>query len=76
MTTYRIEPQRIGNAQDWIEAEYPTIEAAAADLRRTFPTRHRDEAVTITEAGVGPNGLDATPERYGAFRLGDGARMA
>jgi hypothetical protein len=76
MTTYRIEPQQIGNAQDWIEADYPNIAAAAADLRRTFPTRIASEAVAITEAGVGVNGLDATPERHGMFRLGDGGRIA
>ena len=75
MTTYKIQPQRIGSAQDWIEAEYPTIETAASDLRRTFPTRPASEAVTITEVGVGPNGLDATPERHGAFRIGDGSRI-
>ena len=69
MKSYMIQPEKTTGGQDWVRANYPDIQAAAADLGRVFPTRH-GETATITQVGVGPNGMDATPETHGVFPIG------
>lgn len=69
MKTYRIMPQETRDGQDVVTARHPSVRAAAADLRRLFPTRHGLEHVSIVQ-------VDDQDGESGFFRLADGIQMA
>jgi len=66
---FRIMPQEIGGAQDWLVAQFHSFHGIARALRDMFPTRDANELVFVE--CLEP---DAEDVRY--YRLGDGEYMA
>jgi regulator of RNase E activity RraA len=71
---FRITPQAedIGG-QDFVEAGFPSIERAAAELRSIFPNRSGSESVVIDR--IDRDSPDVDESNYGIFELGTGIRQ-